>query len=73
MSIPKDIKIISYTNLSFASLLSPSLTTVVPPAYEMGVKAATMLINSFEKKKYKLLNEEIIMPSIIEERASTGK
>jgi LacI family transcriptional regulator len=73
LNIPKDIKIISYTNLSFASLLSPSLTTVVPPAYEMGVKAATLLINSFEKKKFKLLNEEIIMPSVIVERASTGK
>jgi LacI family transcriptional regulator len=73
ISIPKELKIISYTNLSFASLLSPSLTTVVPPAYEMGAKAATLLLNSLEKKKFKLLNEEIIMPSVIVERASTGK
>lgn len=73
LSIPNDIKIISYSNLSFASLLSPSLTTVVPPAFEMGVKAATLMLNSFEKKKYKLLNEEIILPAIIEERKSTAK
>jgi LacI family transcriptional regulator len=72
LKIPEDIKIISYSNLAFASLLSPSLTTVVPPAYDMGARAATLLLNSFEKKKYKLHNEEIILPAVIEERASTG-
>jgi len=50
LSIPDDVKMISYTNLSFASLLSPALTTVVPPAFEMGAKAATLLLNSFEKR-----------------------
>lgn len=71
LNIPKDIKIISFTNLSFASLLSPSLTTVTPPAYEMGAKAATLLLNSLEKKKYRLYNEEVVMPAEIIERAST--
>jgi LacI family transcriptional regulator len=72
LDIPQEVKIISYSNLSFASLLSPSLTTVVPPAYDMGARAANLLLNSFERKKYKLLNEEIILPAVIEERQSTG-
>jgi len=71
LNIPRDIKIISFTNLSFASLLSPSLTTVTPPAFEMGAKASTLLLNSLEKKKYKLYDEEVVMPSEIIERAST--
>ncbi|HAI84560.1 MAG TPA: LacI family transcriptional regulator [Chitinophagaceae bacterium] len=71
LNIPNDVKIISFTCLSFASLLSPSLTTVVPPAYEMGEKVATLLMNSLEKKKYKLYNEEIHLPATIIERNST--
>ncbi len=72
INIPKDIKIISFSALTFASLLSPSLTTITPPGYEMGEKAATLLINSLEKKKYKLYNEEIMIPSTINQRSSTA-
>ena len=71
LRIPQDIKIISFSNLSFASLLSPSLTTITPPAFEMGQEAATVLLNSFEKKKYQLTNRYIMLPSQIVERAST--
>ncbi len=72
IKIPQDLKIISFTGLAFASLLSPSLTTVAPPAYEMGEKVATLLLNSLEKKKYKLYNEEVMIPSTIFERNSTA-
>lgn len=71
IKIPEDLKIISFTSLPFASLLSPSLTTVTPPAYEMGEKVVNLLLNSLEKKKYKLYNEEILIPSVINERLST--
>lgn len=72
LRIPQDIKIISFSNLSFASLLSPSLTTITPPAFEMGQEAATLLLNSFERKKYNLSDRNIILPSQIVERASTS-
>jgi LacI family transcriptional regulator len=71
LSIPDDVKIISYSNLSFASLLSPALTTVVPPAFEMGERATHLLLNSIERKLYKLQDDDIIMPSTIIEREST--
>lgn len=70
--IPNDIKIISFSNLSFASLLAPALSTVVPPAFEIGELAARYLFNSFEKRKYKLQDEELIIPAVIQERASTS-
>lgn len=73
LSIPDDVKIISYSNLSFASLLSPALTTVHPPAYEMGQHAAHLLLNSFERKGYRLRDEDVIMPASIMERESTGR
>jgi len=71
IKIPEDLKIISFSGLDFASLLSPSLTTLMPPAYEMGEKAANLLLNALEKKKYRLYDECIIMPSTLIERAST--
>lgn len=73
IAIPEKIKIASYTNLSFASLLSPALTTIVPPGFEMGKMAATLMLNSFEKKKFALKNEEIILPASICERMSTAE
>lgn len=73
IKIPQQLKIVSFTSLSFASLLNPSLTTITPPAYEMGEKTATLLLNSLEKKKYKLYNEEVILPSAVHERNSTMK
>jgi LacI family transcriptional regulator len=72
IKIPEQLKIISFTSLSFASLLSPSLTAVVPPAYEMGERAAVLLLNSLEKKKYRLYDEEVMIPSTIVPRRSTA-
>ena len=37
--IPEDIKIIGFSNLRTASLLSPSLSTITQPAYEIGREA----------------------------------
>ena len=36
LSIPDKIKVISFTNLQAALILSPTLTTVTQPAFEMG-------------------------------------
>lgn len=72
INIPDDIKVISYSNLSFASLLAPALSTVVPPAFEIGEMAARYLFNSFENRRFILQDEELIIPAIIQERASTA-
>jgi LacI family transcriptional regulator len=71
INIPKQLKVVSYSNLEYASLLSPGLTTITQPAFEMGTIAATMMFNSFEKKKYRLKNETIVIPSVFTERDST--
>ena len=43
--VPEDIKIIGMDNIYFSQFLTPTLTTVAQPAYEMGRVAAKMLIN----------------------------
>ncbi|MDB5135852.1 MAG: LacI family transcriptional regulator [Mucilaginibacter sp.] len=50
ISIPEDLKIISFSSLGIAPLLCPALSTITQPAYEMGIKAATLLFDELEKK-----------------------
>lgn len=49
MKIPEDIALIGIDNVSFASFYNPSLTTVAQPTFEMGKKAAELLLNKIKK------------------------
>ena len=48
--IPEQLSFIGFTNLKVAHLLSPSLSTVVQPAFEIGQTAAELLLDSIERK-----------------------
>jgi LacI family transcriptional regulator len=50
LTIPDDVSLIGFTNLNVAELLSPSLSTVVQPAQEIGQVAAERLIDLIERK-----------------------
>src|SRR5258708_1222555 len=71
LNIPKDVKVISFSNLVTASLLNPSLTTIAQPAYEMGKEAATILFRRLEKKYIVMPEDEVILPAKLEPRNST--
>ena len=72
ISIPKDIKIISFSNLQTASLLNPSLTTITQPAFEIGRQAATILFRALDEKRYQLKQENIVFKSKLIQRESTS-
>jgi len=44
VSIPDQMSIVGFDNIPIAALTIPALTTVAQPAYEMGAKAAEMLL-----------------------------
>jgi len=71
LDIPRDVKVISFSNLITASLLNPSLTTIAQPAYDMGKEAATILFRRLEKKYIVETNDRIILPARLEVRSST--
>ncbi len=73
IKIPEDIKIISFSNLPSAHLLSPSLTTISQPAHEMGLQSATLLIKYLENKKLVMTNENIVLRSKLVPRMSTQR
>lgn len=72
LSIPSDLKLISFSNASVANLLNPSLTTITQPAVSIGNECAKLLIKKLTKPKhYDLLDQVITIPSKITVREST--
>ncbi len=71
LHIPKQVKIIGYTNLQTAFLLQPSLSAITQPAYEMGCEAASILFRLIEQKGVAFIAQETILNSVIVERNST--
>jgi len=71
LTIPGDVKVLSFSNLKTASLLSPSLTTITQPAYEIGREAASILFKLIEKKGFNFILEKTVLKSALIERDST--
>ena len=43
--IPTDMGIVSFDDMSWSTLLRPTLTTVSQPAYDLGVESARLLLS----------------------------
>ena len=71
ISIPQDLKIVSFSNLSSADILNPSLTTITQPAFEMGKAAAAILFKALEKENFTLPDASRTIPSELIVRGST--
>ena len=72
LKIPKDVKVVCFSNLETASILNPSLTTITQPAFEMGKMAATILFKALEKTSFNLTTESLVIPSALVVRNSTS-
>ncbi|HTN37976.1 MAG TPA: LacI family DNA-binding transcriptional regulator [Arachidicoccus sp.] len=67
--IPEQIKIISYSNLSIADLLNPSLSTITQPAEDLGTRAASLIFDVLKEKP--VLTKGLVLQSEIIHRDST--
>jgi DNA-binding LacI/PurR family transcriptional regulator len=70
LAVGKDVSITGFDDLEMSSTLDPPLTTVRIPAFEMGRKAAEVLIDTIENRvsiaQHYLLDTDLII------RGSTG-
>ena len=48
INLPTDLALIGIDDVVFANFFTPSLTTVAQPTFEMGKKAATLLLNKIQ-------------------------
>lgn len=51
LQVPEDVSVLGYDDFAWVPLLNPPLTTVGQPAFELGAKAAKLLIERIEKKR----------------------
>jgi len=61
LEIPKDISIICYVDNEITPLLDPPLTAIRLPYYDMGKKAADMLIEGNKEKKKFIFETELVI------------
>lgn len=51
IQIPTDIALIGIDDVSFAGIFNPALTTIAQPAFEMGKKAASLLLEQINEER----------------------
>ncbi len=71
LSIPKDLSIVSFNNSLFARLTSPQLTSIDINSFQLGMEAASQMINHIENPN--LLATKIIVSHCLIERDSCRK
>jgi len=71
LNIPDDMSIVGYDDTVSASIVNPKLTTVSQPRYEMGVKAAELLMKRIREKDEKAEPELILLKEKLVVREST--
>lgn len=61
--VPKDIIIVGFSNEPFSEVVTPSISTIRQPGFEMGQKAAGLLITEIKSKGNSRPFQEIVMPT----------
>lgn len=71
LRIPEDIGIVGFSNEPFSKVVTPSLSTISQPGFEMGQKAAQMLINQIETRERSF--QTIVLPTELIIRESSDR
>lgn len=67
-----DVGIIGYDDLKTGSVMEPKLTTVVKPAYRMGLTSARLLFDAIEDEELANEPQSIVLQSRLKVRKSCG-
>lgn len=69
VAVPEEIQIVGYDGISVGEYTTPSLTTIIQPAAQIGENAAKMLINRIENKA--IGKKEMVIKPTLAVREST--
>ena len=70
-SVPDDMEVIGFDNTRLATMVRPTLTTVVQPMYDIGAVSMRLLTKFMNKEEVE--EKTVILPHRIEYRGSTKK
>ena len=65
LHVPEQVKLIGFGNLSFGSLVHPSISTVDQRGQDMGITAAKVILNSLTPKNQIKPITEILSPKLV--------
>ena len=68
-SIPEDIEVFGFNNTRLATMVRPTLSTVIQPMYDLGAVAMRLLTKYMDKEE--VAESKVILPHRIVERNST--
>ena len=68
--VPDDISVMGYDDISFADIVTPALTTIHQPTYELGMESVALLLGPAPpgKRKAKLGDNRLIVRDSVRER-----
>ena len=73
LSVPKDISLIGFDDISLTSVVSPALTTVAQPIQKISELAFELLINRIQKKSDAFEEKRVVLPTQLIIRESCKK
>ena len=65
LKVPDDIALVGYDDIEWSALLEVPLTTVAQPSYEIGKKAAEVLINRLRKENSDEFQQIVLTPQLV--------
>ncbi|MFC5653307.1 LacI family DNA-binding transcriptional regulator [Paenibacillus solisilvae] len=72
ISVPQDMSVIGFDGIEFGQMITPALTTIKQPDYEMGRMACSMLMEMLIENKKPYLNF-MLQPQLIERNSVAGR
>jgi LacI family transcriptional regulator len=70
LRVPDDVAVVGFDEMSWSRLLSPPLTTVAQPSYDLGLEAARLLLSRLGG--YDGAAREVVLAAALHVRASSG-
>ncbi len=65
LKVPEDVSLVGYDNIDFLSLFHIPLTTISVPNYQMGNKAASLLLERIEKNRKVPFQKIVFAPKLV--------
>jgi LacI family transcriptional regulator len=70
LRVPEDVSVMGYNGIRFCDEFSPPLTSVHAPKYDIGLRAASLILEAIEKPDAPTV--AVRVPTTLQVRASTA-
>lgn len=73
VKVPEEIMVVGFSNEPFSEVVTPSISTIRQPGFEMGKKAAELIIEQIKRKNEPVKFQQIVMPTELIIRQSSKR